>query len=83
MTTESFFNVLSADKPLSDPRSDRLGYSPFAKHLAESISKVDPTDGFVIAVYGSWGSGKTTLMNFIAYYLKENPEVTQPVLVHL
>ncbi|MBD2459205.1 AAA family ATPase [Nostoc sp. FACHB-87] len=74
-------NTLSADKPLSDPKDDKLGYAPFAKNLAESISKMSPPDGLVIAVYAPWGSGKSTLLNFIIHYLKQKPEPEQPVIV--
>ncbi|MBD2254623.1 KAP family NTPase [Nostoc parmelioides] len=74
-------NILSADKPLSDPKDDKLGYAPFAKNLAESICKMSPPDGFVIAVYAPWGSGKSTLLNFIIHYLKQKPEQEQPIIV--
>ncbi|BAB78217.1 KAP family NTPase (plasmid) [Anabaena sp. FACHB-709] len=74
-------NILSADKPLSDPKDDKLGYAPFAKNLAESICKMSPPDGLVIAVYAPWGLGKSTLLNFIIHYLKQKPEQEQPIIV--
>ncbi|RMF84746.1 MAG: hypothetical protein D6736_18735 [Nitrospinota bacterium] len=61
------FHLLSSDKPVVDPNEDRLGYAPFAKHLAESIGKMTPTEGLVIGIYGPWDSGKTTLLNFILH----------------
>lgn len=73
---------LSPDRPLEDPEQDRLGYSNFAEHLAESICNMAPLDGFVISVYGSWGSGKSTLLNFLVYYLKQMPEGEQPIIMH-
>ena len=79
MTANNF--VLSSDKPLTDPKDDRLGYAQFAKNLAESICKMSSTDGLVLAVYGSWGSGKTTLLNFVIYYLKQMSESEQPIIV--
>jgi len=69
------------DKPLEDPKDDRLGYAVFARHLAESICKMVPPEGLVIAIYGSWGSGKTTLLNFLAHYLQEKPKDEQPIIV--
>ena len=66
--------VLSSDKPLTKPRDDRLAYSPFAERLAESLLAMAPADGFVVALYGSWGSGKTTVVNFIMHYLENGPE---------
>ena len=52
------FSLLSSDRPLTDPKNDRLGYAPFAKHLARSILEMPSPEGFVAALYGSWGSGK-------------------------
>jgi predicted KAP-like P-loop ATPase len=73
---------LSADKPMVDPKDDRLGYSPFAKHLAESIYKMSPPEGLVVAIYGPWGSGKTTLLNFVVHYLQQKPRNEQPIIVY-
>jgi predicted KAP-like P-loop ATPase len=74
-------NSVFADTPLMNPQQDRLGYAPFAKHLADSICKMNFPGGFVIAVYGSWGFGKSTLLNFLIHYLKEKPEDEQPVVI--
>lgn len=79
--TPAAFNVLSGDKPLTDPEHDRLGYAPFAAHLAESILHMVPTEGLVIALYGPWGSGKTTVLNFILHYLQRAPKTEQPIIV--
>lgn len=76
------FDYLSADSSaLTDPKADRLGYAPFAKHLADSICKMSFAGGFIIGVYGSWNSGKSTLLNFIVHYLKQKPEKEQPLIV--
>ena len=46
---------LSADRPLDDPRLDRLGYSPFAKQLAKSIINLTPVEGIVLGIFGGLG----------------------------
>jgi len=74
-------SVLSADKPLDDPKDDRLRYAPFAEHLAESIYRMAPPEGLVVAIYGPWGSGKTTLLNFVVHYLQQKPESERPIIV--
>ena len=79
---EAHDTVLSSDKPLANPEHDRLAYSPFAERLAESLLAMAPADGFVVALYGSWGSGKTTVVNFIVHYLEDRPEAKQPIIVH-
>src|SRR6266568_1036769 len=74
-------HVLSADRPKTNPTDDRLGDAPFAKHLAESICKMNAVEGLVIAVYGSWGSGKTSVLNFLLHYLREKPKDEQPIYI--
>ena len=73
--------IISGDKPLIDPKNDQLGYAQFAKHLAESIDKMVPTEGLVIAIYGQWGSGKTTMLNFVVHFLNQKSESERPIIV--
>lgn len=63
---------INDDKPLSDPAADRLGYALLGKQIAEIISAMVPTqpEGVVMALNGQWGSGKTTVVNYIRNYLK-------------
>jgi predicted KAP-like P-loop ATPase len=72
---------LSSDRPLTDPVDDRLGYGPFARRLAESIIRMPVSQGMVLAVYGAWGSGKSTLVNFIELYIGETPELERPLVI--
>lgn len=74
-------NVQPADKALTEPAHDRLGYALFAKHLADSLCQMNFAEGFIIAVYGSSCSGKSTLVNFLVHYLKQKPEKEQPMIV--
>jgi predicted KAP-like P-loop ATPase len=64
--------AVSADRPLLDPREDRLGYAPFARALAEGICAMSAPDGLVVGIYGAWGLGKTTVLNFVEHYLHES-----------
>ncbi len=61
---------ISADLPLRDPADDRLGYAPFARRLAGAIDALPPDQPLVLALHGPWGAGKTTILNFVAYYLE-------------
>ena len=79
--TQTEINDISADNSLIDPEKDRLGYASFAKYLADSICKMTFPEGFVIAVYGSWSSGKSTLLNFLVHYLTSKPDEEQPIIV--
>ena len=71
---------LSADISLTDPKDDQLGYSSFAQNIAENIIKMSPSEGFVIAIYGQWGTGKSTLINFIIHHINKMPDDEQPIL---
>lgn len=59
----------------------KLHRQKFAKHLAESILKIDSSDGFVFALTGPWGSGKTTMLNFMENVLKEQAKKREDRLV--
>ncbi|MEK6708435.1 MAG: P-loop NTPase fold protein, partial [Pseudomonadota bacterium] len=74
---------LSSDRPLSDPNDDLFGHAPFSKHLANAICSQRGADGIVLALYGRWGSGKSTVLGYVLHYLKQVPELEQPVVVPL
>jgi predicted KAP-like P-loop ATPase len=72
-------STFSSDNPVLDPSNDMLGYAPFSKLLAQSISRMCPKEGIVVAINGPWGSGKSTILNFVLYYL-EHEFADQPVI---
>jgi predicted KAP-like P-loop ATPase len=74
--------VLSGEKALEDPTEDKLGYAPFAKTLAVTIQEMIPPEGIVLAIYGTWGSGKTTMLNFVVHYVRQVPKDRCPIIVH-
>ena len=55
------------DTPLSDIKADRLGREPMVELIVESINQLTSTNHpcTVYGIYGKWGEGKTSLMNFI------------------
>lgn len=63
------FGLLS-DSSLKDPEQDQLGYADFAENLAETIETRIPRQDFVVGIYGPWGSGKSTILNFVEYFLE-------------
>lgn len=72
---------LSSDRPLSDPNDDLFGHAPFSKNLADAIHRQKGADGIVLALYGPWGSGKSTVLGYVLHYLKQVPEIERPVVV--
>jgi predicted KAP-like P-loop ATPase len=70
--------MISNDSPITDPKDDQFGIDNFAKAIAKAIEKLAVPDGTVIALTGPWGSGKSSAVNLMRYYLKaieENEEL--------
>lgn len=74
METPHDEQLLSPDRPLSHPEEDILGYDRFAESLATSLRRMTPLEGMVVAIHGPWGSGKSSVLNFVRHYLEEGPE---------
>lgn len=72
---------LSADRPSTDPAKDLFGHAPFAKTLANAIRGYRGSDGIVLALYGPWGSGKSTVLAYVEHELEQGFESDRPVVV--
>jgi predicted KAP-like P-loop ATPase len=72
---------VSADSPLRDASMDALDHASFAKALAKSLCELAPAEGLVIALHGPWGSGKTTILNFVKQFINEEPEEHRPIVI--
>jgi predicted KAP-like P-loop ATPase len=75
--TTDFFG----DEPLENPADDALGYAPFTAKVAEALISLKPKSGLVLALYGSWGGGKSTMLNFVAKNLDSRPKDEQPIII--
>jgi predicted KAP-like P-loop ATPase len=53
------------DQPLSDPALDRFRRWPFAERIAATIAGLSDPASIAVGVYGPWGDGKTTVLNYI------------------
>jgi len=73
---------LSNDRPSENPRGDLYGYAPFARHLANSICSLKAPHGLVIGLYGPWGSGKSTVLNYVRYYIEHDAKIDSPIVVN-
>ncbi|MEY8350929.1 P-loop NTPase fold protein [Bacillus cereus] len=51
--------------PLSNIESDKLHFSTKSNEIAKFIESVPNTIPYAISINGSWGSGKSTMLNFI------------------
>jgi predicted KAP-like P-loop ATPase len=64
-----------ADSPIFSPEQDAFAVNGFAESLAKSICSMDAPEGIVLALNGSWGSGKTSIVNLVAHHCKSNPSI--------
>jgi predicted KAP-like P-loop ATPase len=63
------------DAPLDHEESDLFDRAPFANRIADTISTRTDPSSLVVAIYGPWGDGKTTVLNFIRNRLQKYPSV--------
>ena len=63
---------------------DKLGFAPYAKTISQIILDDNVETPLTIGIFGSWGSGKTTLMRMVEEQIREaalqNPQrLTLPI----
>ncbi|MFE2302437.1 P-loop NTPase fold protein [Streptomyces sp. NPDC059445] len=62
-----------SDTPLADVRTDRLERRNFALRLARTLAERTGDRGYVVGLYGQWGEGKSTVLNFVRQELASYP----------
>ena len=84
MADDKFDFTLGDDAPKTEPKDDRLGYARFAENIAKTVVSLRAPCGYVIGIHGAWGSGKSTVLNFVANYLRTlNSKSSDTPLVHI
>lgn len=67
--------VFGDDQPKDNPwQDDRLGYAPFAERIFNVVVRMPAPNGYVIGLHGPWGSGKSTVLNFVDHFLRKHNE---------
>lgn len=66
---------LCADQPIRSIKDDLLGRGDFALAMANALSGWRGDESLVLALYGPWGSGKSSVKNLILEFLEgaDNP----------
>lgn len=72
-----------ADEPIMHADQDRLGRLPLADQLADQLLSYDNPSSLVIALNGPWGSGKSSMLNFVEHSLNDrgNSNNQQPIVL--
>jgi len=73
--SESSDDIYSADSPISNPDLDEFNRRGFSERIAQTIAERKETKSLVIGIYGKWGEGKSTVLNFIDAELKRHDNV--------
>ncbi|WP_367105138.1 P-loop NTPase fold protein [uncultured Psychrobacter sp.] len=71
MTTENY----SSDAPVSTKDEDIFSRWKFSERVAQVIANRRDPSSIVIGLYGRWGDGKTSVLNFIEQSLNTNDDV--------
>lgn len=79
MTDDSSKHPFAEDRPIGSKDEDVLGRYPFAASIGKAISGWKHRDSLVIALYGPWGSGKSSIKNMALRAISELPD--QPLII--
>lgn len=74
-----------SDKSLNDKDKDKLNRYHFAKEIAKGLVKSfkNTNDSIVVGINGDWGSGKSTLINFLMEEIKRLSELEEEKIITL
>ena len=70
----------SADRPINSGSEDLLGRAKFAVSLGKAIKSWKGKDSLVVALYGPWGSGKSSVKNLALENLRASPSDCPSIL---
>lgn len=75
---------LQSDGPKEKVGDDQLGVAPFVRRLVSPILSMPATESFVVAIFGPWGYGKSTALNFLEHELftASMPELRRAAASH-
>jgi hypothetical protein len=74
MITPIESDTRATDRPLIDPAHDDFERALFARRIAETLISRRSPDSIVVGLYGRWGEGKSTVLNFIRRAIDEVPD---------
>jgi predicted KAP-like P-loop ATPase len=69
---EKVTSALSADRPIRTLKEDVLNRGSFCISLANAIQEWKSEHSLVIGLYGTWGSGKSSVKNMVVSLLQES-----------
>ena len=73
--------MFDSDRPIESKEFDLLERNQFACSIAKAIIDYNEKDSLAIGLLGPWGSGKTSILNLIVQFCKENKDQTKSDLI--
>src|SRR5437016_1797267 len=67
----------STDQPLTNPADDKLNRSRFSQEIARSLGNWSGRDSLVVSLTGEWGTGKSTIKNFVIHHLRGKAHILE------
>lgn len=69
------------DKPIETEKDDFLSRKGFSQHLGKSLLNWKEKESLVIAIYGEWGSGKSSVINLANEFIRKSNEKNKPTII--
>lgn len=69
------------DKPIETEEDDFLGRKRFSQHLGKALLDWKEKESLVIAIYGEWGSGKSSVINLASENIKKSEHENKPTII--
>ena len=69
------------DRPIEKKKDDQLSRSSISINLAKSIIGWRGKDSLVIALYGKWGSGKSSVINLAREEIEQSADQKKPTVI--
>lgn len=69
------------DKPIETEEDDFLGRKRFSQHLGKALLDWKENESLVIAIYGEWGSGKSSVINLANENIKKSLHENKPTII--
>ena len=69
------------DKPIETEKDDFLGRKRFSQHLGKALSDWKEKESLVIAIYGEWGSGKSSVINLANENIEKSDHENKPTII--
>jgi predicted KAP-like P-loop ATPase len=69
------------DRPIETEKDDFLGRANFSKHLGKALLQWKEKESLVVAIYGEWGSGKSSVINLASEFILNSSEQNKPTII--